>query len=83
MRFFYVLIVALALTIFIISLNEALAQDDMTISGCQSRCLIRVEAGFVVGNYQAAAACRERCVREYWEKFDRQLKKGKSSLFDD
>ncbi len=83
MKLFSVLIIALVLTLLTIPLNEAFAQDGMSITDCQSRCGTRLETGQVVGNYQAIAACRDRCEREYWEKMDQQGKKRKSSLFDD
>jgi len=82
MKYLSMLIPAFALTLTMVSLSEVFAQDE-TITGCQSRCGIRTESGEVTGNYQAIAACRDRCAREYWEKMDRQGKKGKSSLFDD
>jgi hypothetical protein len=72
-----------ALSLTLISLNQVSAQDDMTITACQSRCGIRLESGQIVGNYQAIAACRDRCAREFWDKMDRQGQKRKSSLYDD
>ncbi len=82
MKSLSVLTITLALILTMISLNEAFAQD-VSITDCQSRCGIRTDMGQVVGNYQAIAACRDRCAREYWEKMDRQGKKKKGSLFDD
>jgi len=83
MKLLSILLFALALSLTLISFNQVSAQDDMTITDCQSRCGIRLESGQIVGNYQAIAACRDRCAREYWERMERQGQKRKSSLYDD
>ena len=82
MKLLSILLFALALWLTLISLNQVSAQDDMTITDW-SRCGIRLESGQIVGNYQAIAACRDRCAREFWDKMDRQGQKRKSSLYDD
>jgi hypothetical protein len=70
-------IVILALiSALLISLN-VLAQD--TISDCDQRCGIRTDMGQVVGNYQSIAACRDRCNREFWKKFEGKEKEGKKT----
>ena len=75
MRISYILILAVIFMLTMVSLNAPLAQDDLTISACEQRCGIRTDLGQVMpGNYQAFAACRDRCNREFWKKFDRQEK---------
>jgi hypothetical protein len=83
MKSLSILIVALALSLTTISLNEVFAQDDATITDCQSRCGTVTWTGQVVGNPQAIAACRDRCTRQYWNKTEGQEKKQRKSLFDD
>ncbi len=83
MKSFSILMLAFALALTVISLNSVLAQDDLSITDCQSRCGTRTDMGQVIGNYQAIAACRDRCTRQYWDKADKPEKKKKSSLFDD
>src|SRR5271157_1726713 len=63
------------ISVLLISLN-ALAQD--TIGECEQRCGIRrTDMGQVIGNPQMIAACRDRCNREYWKKFEGKEKEGK------
>ena len=83
MKFPLSLAIAAALTLNLASLNSVTAQD--TITDCEQRCGIRTDTGAFVGNYQAIYACRERCSKQYWDKTEKQGKKGKSSssLFDD
>jgi hypothetical protein len=83
MRISCTLILAAIFTLTMVSLNAPLAQDDLTITDCQSRCGTRTWTGQVTGNPQAIAACGDRCEREFWDKVDRQGQKRKSSLFDD
>ena len=83
MKYLSTLMLALALTLTMISLNEVFAQDYSTITDCESRCGTRTDMGQVIGNYQAIAACRDRCARQFWDKTDRPEKKSKSSFFDD
>ncbi len=84
MKYLSILMIALILTLTMMSVIEVFAQQDMTITDCQSKCGIRVETGQVLclGNCQIIVACRARCVREYWDKMDRQGQKIKSSLYD-
>jgi hypothetical protein len=73
-------------TIFALTLITILgvfAQDDSTITDCENRCGTRSWTGQIIGNPQDIAACRDRCVSQYWNKIDGQEKKGKSSFFDD
>jgi hypothetical protein len=83
MKSFSTLMLAFALTLTMISLNDVFAQDDLSITDCQSRCGTRTDMGQIIGNYQAIAACRDRCARQYWDKTDKPDKKKKGSLFDD
>ena len=83
MKSFSTLMLAFALTLTMISLNDVFAQDDLSITDCQSRCGTRTDMGQIIGNYQAIAACRDRCARQYWDKADKPDKKKKGSLFDD
>jgi hypothetical protein len=83
MKSLSILIFVLALMLTTISLNEVFAQDDATISDCQSRCGTVTWTGQVVGNPQAIAACRDRCTRQFWDKTEGQKKKQSGSLFDD
>ena len=55
-------------------LNDLSAQDDLTISECEQRCGRKTDTGVIIGNYQAIAACRDRCSREIWKKVDRNEK---------
>ncbi len=85
MKLLSLLMLVFALTLINIFLNDVFAQDYATISDCQSRCGIRTDTGQVLGNYQAIAACRDRCARQYWNRTEKQERKGKSksSIFDD
>ena len=83
MKSLCILILALALSLTTISLNEVFAQDDATITDCQSRCGTVTWTGQVVGNPQAIAACRDRCTTQYWNKTEGQEKEQRKSLFDD
>jgi hypothetical protein len=83
MKSLSILMLALALTLTMISLDEVFAQDDSTITDCQSRCGTVTWTGQVTGNPQAIAACRDRCARQFWNKTDAREKKQSKSLFDD
>jgi hypothetical protein len=83
MKSLSILIFVLALTLTTISLDKVFAQDDSSISDCQSRCGTVTWTGQVVGNPQAIAACRDRCARQFWSKTEGREKKQSKSLFDD
>ncbi len=83
MKFVSILIIALILPLILVSLGEVYAQDDLSITECESRCGTRTDMGQVIGNYQAIAACRSRCASQYWNKTEKKDKKKKDSLFDD
>ncbi|MGO9119997.1 MAG: hypothetical protein ACLQPD_20585 [Desulfomonilaceae bacterium] len=74
MKSLSILMLALALTLTMISLTEVFAQDDSTITDCQSRCGTVTWTGQVTGNPQAIAACRDRCARQFWSKTEGQQK---------
>ncbi len=82
MKFLSIMIIGLALASTVVSLNQVFAQDDLSITDCQSRCGTRTDMGQIIGNYQAIAACRDRCARQFWDKTERPEKKRKDSLFD-
>ncbi len=75
MKWLSIVILAL-ISVLLISLNVP-AQE--TIGECEQRCGIRTDMGGVVGNYQAIAACRDRCSREFWKKLEGKEKEGKKT----
>ena len=80
MKYLSILMIALILTLTMMSVIEVFAQQDMTITDCQSKCGIRVETGQVLclGNCQIIVACRDRCVREFWTRWTGKGKKSKA-----
>jgi hypothetical protein len=74
MKLLSVSMLTMTLMLTMVSLNDLSAQDDLTISECEQRCGRKTDTGVIIGNYQAIAACRDRCSREIWKKVDRNEK---------
>jgi hypothetical protein len=74
MKLLSILMLTIILMLTMISLNDLSAQDDLTISECEQRCGRKTDTGVIIGNYQAIAACRDRCSQEIWKKVDQKDK---------